>query len=140
MKRWNFSILLLALYVSIFEMWHVLIQHHGVLNAQLGTLVPAAPWVLGCMLLLGYAVHKRYFVNRADLIAHCSVIAHVIPEAFAPVMYEQVYIALYALAFGSVIFGYRALAMWWDEPKVPRCTTQRLAIPSRHPVPSTVCP
>ena len=99
MSRWIHSLLLLVVYVAIFQSWTVL----------------SRPWVVSSgvviaagLFALGWRQWRRgYFVNGWDAAAHASVALDILVEAVLIRHHDNQGFYLCAAAFVLVVGGYR---------------------------------
>ena len=99
---WMFSIVLGAVYLSVFEFWMRASRTGVVVSAGVATLGLVAGFVM--------AWRRRYFVNKWDALAHGSVIADIVLEAALIQKHDHLGFLLCFVAFVLVIGGYR---LYW---------------------------
>lgn len=101
MRFWNYTLILLASYVAVFEAWRVLPRPAIV-----------ASGVVVVMILLAMERHfarRGAFFNRWDRFIHASVILDILLEALLIPWHEGRGYYLCAAAFAVVIASYRRL-------------------------------
>ena len=102
MKRWWFSLVLLAGYLATFHLWLRIPE----------ALVPLTGVVATCVLAsVGWrALLAAYFVNRWDRLFHAIVILDVLVEAFIPLHEGHGFYGC-AAGFALTVGGYRSWAV-----------------------------
>src|SRR4051812_29580915 len=101
MKRFWFTILLLAVYVAIFEAWTIISPRLTILSAIATSLVMTG--------LFAVAQRRRYFLNRWDAFGHASIIVDILLEGIFIRDHANRSFYLCAIAFVLVVGGFR----WW---------------------------
>lgn len=101
-KRWWFSLVLLAGYLATFHLWLLVVPKSVPLTGIVAT------WALA--FIAWRAKVTGYFVNRWDRLFHALVILDVLLEAFIP-LHEGYGFYGCAAGFALMVGGYRAWAM-----------------------------
>ena len=110
-KRFWFTILLLGIYVAIFEAWTMLPPRLTLLSAITTSLAMSAVFVA--------ARRRRYFLNRWDAFGHASIIADIFLEGVFIRDHANRSFYLCAIAFALVVGGFR----WWLIARSERLQT-----------------
>lgn len=102
MKRWWFSLVLLAGYLATFHLWLLVPSQSAALTGV------AATWALA---FIGWrAKMTGYFVNLWDRLFHGLVILDVLLEAYIPLHEDYGFYAC-AAGFAATVGSYRAWAI-----------------------------
>jgi hypothetical protein len=100
MKGFWFTILLLAVYIGIFEAW-------GKLKPD-AVILSAAAVSVALTILLILAKRQKYFLNRWELFGHVAIIGDILLEGILIRDHGDRSFYLCAIAFGLVVGGFRA--------------------------------